>query len=252
MVGAMGGTAMNMREMLRARESARPSMGAGWLRAAVHACACVALLAAGWAAWRVAAAADRIAWAAEELPVLVGDVVRHEAGEVRALAAVESRAWRGAVDRAARRSEAALRAESGAWRAAARAAADDAVARLDARAAAAVGAVEGPSLAAAALIEEYRRLPAIVGERLDPWTDCRGNGACWQAQATALLGATRATAGETSRAMRTIREATPAIVGNVDRVTENVVKMTKPDSLKWRIIKAVAPVAGGIVFGSIK
>ena len=70
--------------------------------------------------------------------------------------------------------------------------------------------------------------------------------------ATALLGATRATAGETSRAMRTIREATPAIVGNVDRVTENVVKMTKPDSLKWRIIKAVAPVAGGIVFGSIK
>lgn len=222
------------------------------MRRAVHACACAALLAGAWAAWRVSSAVDRIAGAAEELPVLVGDVVRYEAAEARALAAMESRAWRVTVDRAAKRSEAALRAESGAWRAEVRAAADDAVARLDARAGQAVDAVGGPSLAAAALIEEYRRLPSIVGARLDPWTDCRGNGACWQAQATALLGATRATAGETSRTMRTIREATPGIVANVDRTADNVVRMTKPDSLKWRIIKTVSPALGGLIFGAIK
>ena len=103
-----------------------------------------------------------------------------------------------------------------------------------------------------AAIDEYRRIPVAIGQRLDVWTDCAGNGACWQAQATALLGASRVTAGETSRTMRAIREATPQIVANVDTTTANVARLTKPDSMRWRILKIAAPIATGAIFGAIK
>lgn len=89
-------------------------------------------------------------------------------------------------------------------------------------------------------------------QTLDPWTDCRGNGACWQAQFTALLGASRVTAGETSRTMREVRIATPKIAANVEATTGNVARLTKPESLGMRVIKMVAPLAGGALFGAIK
>ena len=89
-------------------------------------------------------------------------------------------------------------------------------------------------------------------KNLDPWTDCRGNGACWQAQFTALLGASRVTAGETSRTMREVRIATPKIAANVEVTTGNVARLTRPESLGMRVIKMVAPLAGGALFGAIK
>jgi hypothetical protein len=82
--------------------------------------------------------------------------------------------------------------------------------------------------------------------------ECRGNGACIPAQLTALLGASRATAGEASRTMRTIRESTPAIVGNADKITSNVERLTRPDRLAVRILKLAAPIFGGALFGAIK
>jgi hypothetical protein len=91
-----------------------------------------------------------------------------------------------------------------------------------------------------------------LAQNLSPWTDCRGNGACWQAQTTALLGAARVTAGETSRTMREVRIATPKIAGNVESATANVAKLTQPESLGMRVIKMIAPLAGGALFGAIK
>lgn len=222
------------------------------MKTALQVCGCIALLACSWMCYVVARSVDRIAFASEELPILAADVLRHESEQARELAAGESKAWRLLVDRASKRTESILRAESGAWRNQTMASFDIAISKFDARAGAAVASVESSSIAASALMDEYRRLPLIVGERLDPWTQCKGNGACWQAQMTALLGATRSTVGETSRTMRSIRESTPSIVGNIDRTADNVAKMTQPDPLKWRILKILAPVAGGMIFGSIR
>lgn len=60
------------------------------------------------------------------------------------------------------------------------------------------------------LVAAYGKLPADVGARLDPWTDCRGNGACWQAQFTAVLGASRATLGQVAR-------SAPSIAASMER-----------------------------------
>lgn len=122
----------------------------------------------------------------------------------------------------------------------------------DARLSELIAKADAPSAAAVELLDEYRRVPSIVGARLDPWTDCKGNGACWQAQMTAALGAGRVTLGETSRTMRSIREATPGITKNIDRTTANIERMTRPDSLAMKVLKLAAPIAGGALFGAIK
>ena len=89
-------------------------------------------------------------------------------------------------------------------------------------------------------------------DRIDPWTDCKGNGACWQAQSTALLGAARVTAGRTSQTMEAIRVATPQITANVEQTTANVARLTRPDSLGVRVMKFIGPIVGGALFGVIK
>ncbi len=190
------------------------------------------------------------------LPGAVDLAMSREAAELRADLGAESRAWRNLVAAQAESSRRALLIESAQWRreslsefAMAR---SDLTAVFDRRSGEFVRTTQAPAVAATALLEEYRRLPAAVGSRLDPWTDCAGNGACWQAQWTALLGASRVTAGETSRTMRAVREATPAIVANVDQTTANVARITKPDSLAIRILKLTAPVAGGVLFGAMK
>jgi intracellular sulfur oxidation DsrE/DsrF family protein len=88
------------------------------------------------------------------------------------------------------------------------------------------------------LSDAYAVIPATVGARLDPWTECKGNGACWQAQTTATLGALRVTLGETARASRQVRDGVPVIVGNFNRMSEssatiagNFAKASKP--LPW-------------------
>lgn len=60
------------------------------------------------------------------------------------------------------------------------------------------------------LMAAYREVPAAVGARLDPWTQCAGNGACWQAQFTAVLGASRATLGQVAR-------SAPSIAASMER-----------------------------------
>lgn len=186
------------------------------------------------------------------LPALVDHRIKTEAAEIRKLIANESVAARRLIDRNARAATSQLASESQAWREQTAQAIENNVTaafirldRIEAQAA-------SVAATANAAIDEYRRIPAEIGQRLDVWTDCAGNGACWQAQATALLGASRVTAGETSRTMRAIREATPQIVANVDATTANVARLTKPDSMRWRILKIAAPFATGAIFGAIK
>ena len=190
------------------------------------------------------------------LPATLDAAVTRETAALRADLNTESAAWRALAASEAARSRYAILAESDQWRreslselARAR---SDLITTLDQRSTELIRTAEAPAAATTALLDEYRRLPAVVGNRLDPWTDCTGNGACWQAQWTALLGASRVTAGETSRTMREIREATPAIVANVDQTTANVARITKPDSLAIRLFKLAAPVAGGVIFGAMK
>ena len=190
--------------------------------------------------------------AVEALPGRVDAAIAREAEATRAVLHAEAGAWRRMVDQQATAARRAAQDESAAYRG-----------TLDARAGEIIGQaaaelrdtrllLEGPAAELESTLAEYRRVPALVGQRLDPWTDCRGNGACWQAQATAFLGAARVTAGRTSTAMREIEQGMPRIVANIDRTTDNVARMTKPDSLGVRAFKLVAPVAGGILFGAIK
>jgi hypothetical protein len=38
----------------------------------------------------------------------------------------------------------------------------------------------------------------------------------------------------------------------VDVTTANVARLTRPDSIKMRILKLVAPIAGGAIFGAMR
>lgn len=69
------------------------------------------------------------------------------------------------------------------------------------------------------LMAAYQAVPATVGARLEPWTECRGNGACWQSQITATLGATRATMGA-------VAKAAPGIAAAMDRSANSTEKAT--------------------------
>jgi hypothetical protein len=227
-----------------------------WLAAFRHGLSVLLLGLSAWLVLECVSVVREVRALVVTLPGYVDVAVTREAAALRADINTESRAWRGLVANQAESARRALLIESAQWRreslsefAVAR---SDLTAVLDRRSGELVRTTQAPAVAATALLEEYRRLPAAVGSRLDPWTDCAGNGACWQAQWTALLGASRVTAGETSRTMRTIREATPAIVANVDQTTANVARITKPDSLAIRLLKLTAPVAGGVLFGAMK
>lgn len=217
------------------------------LLAAAVAAGCLA-----WCAVEAAFALREIRHQVSVLPVLVDTRVEVEMRATRKLIAREAAATRQTVATAATAATATAARESEAWRREfsqrVEFATVEALGRVD-RMAADLATVTASANSA---IDEYRRIPAVVGQRLDPWTDCAGNGACWQAQATALLGASRVTAGETSRTMKAIREATPAIVANVDKTTANVARITKPDSIAIRLMKLAAPLAGGAIFGVLK
>lgn len=81
----------------------------------------------------------------------------------------------------------------------------------------------------------YQRIPAVVGERLDPWTNCVGNGACWQAQFTASLGSARYTMGQVARAAPSITEsvklstlAAQQTAQSAAITAQNAAQITKP------------------------
>jgi hypothetical protein len=166
-----------------------------------------------------------------ELPLLVDNAIAREGAETRRVAleavagvrnslAGEIRATRGTLDHRL----------------------DDAIAKLDTRLGTITDAASdelrttGAELrrtgtAARIAIDRYAAIPGVVGERLDPWTDCRGNGACWQAQATAALGGLRATLGESARTARTIREVSPQIAVSLQRSADATAKSTEQTSL---------------------
>lgn len=190
------------------------------------------------------------------VPVQLDAAVSREAREAREVAVLESTNWRAMLERQAVAARKDAKGESKQWRQATteelRAMRKEVIHLTDAQLSDLIAKLDEPSAAAVALMDEYRRVPAIVGARLDPWTDCKGNGACWQAQGTAFLGAARVTAGETSRTMRTVRETAPAIAANVDKTTANVERLTRPDSLGMKVIKTIGPLVGGALFGAIK
>lgn len=186
------------------------------------------------------------------LPALIDYRIKAEGAEIRKLVSNESAAARHLLDAHAKSATSQLTGESRAWREQTTHIIESSVAGAFARLDRIEAQAASVATTANTAIDEYRRIPAAIGQRLDAWTDCAGNGACWQAQATALLGASRVTAGETSRTMRAIREATPQIVANVDTTTANVARLTKPDSMRWRILKIAAPIATGAIFGAIK
>jgi hypothetical protein len=123
---------------------------------------------------------------------------------------------------------------------------DAAVAEIRQTRAEIVQRIDPPIQALTAAVNEYGRVPREVGERLEPWTNCHGNGACWQAQATAMLGAGRVTLGETSRTMKVVREATPQILNDIEITTGNVAVFTRPTKWYWRLLP-ILPFAASAV-----
>lgn len=97
-------------------------------------------------------------------------------------------------------------------------------------------------------LEAYAAIPATVGARLDPWTDCR-KGTCLQAQAMGMIGTFRATGAEAARVGRVAREAAPSIVKDFGQTTANVERITRPEGWKWKAIRLIAPFAAGYATG---
>lgn len=202
-----------------------------------------------------------------ELPVAIPAVITTESRQWQELVVVEAEATRKmalaesgryrqvfAKELAAARDMAA--AESGAWRnatqaevALARSAlveeARAAVSLADQRAAVVTGSVER-TLAA------YSAVPAAIGDELAPYWRCKGNGACWPAQFTALLGAARVTAGRTSTTMRSIDQSIPPILSHIDQTAGNIARITRPPTLIERVLRLGATAAGGAVLGAMK
>ena len=71
-------------------------------------------------------------------------------------------------------------------------------------------------------------------------------------QALGLVAASKVAAGETAQTMRAVRDATPEITQNVARATAHVERLTRPDRPVVRVLKIVAPIAGGAILGAVK
>ena len=71
-------------------------------------------------------------------------------------------------------------------------------------------------------------------------------------QALGLVAASKVAAGETAQTMRAVRDAAPEIARNVEKTTANVERITRPDSLAVRVLKAVSPAIGGAILGALK
>lgn len=85
----------------------------------------------------------------------------------------------------------------------------------------------------ASLLATYEAIPAAVGSRLDPWTDCRGNGACWQAQTTATLGAARYTLGAVAR-------SAPQIATSIEKSAEASERATEATAAAMRNLQELS------------
>lgn len=86
---------------------------------------------------------------------------------------------------------------------------------------------------ATSLLETYESIPGAVGKRIGPWVNCTGNGACWQAQATGALGATRATLGAIAR-------SAPAITESIERSAEASERATNATAKAMRNLEELS------------
>jgi uncharacterized phage infection (PIP) family protein YhgE len=71
-------------------------------------------------------------------------------------------------------------------------------------------------------------------------------------QALGLVAASKVATGETAQTMRAVRDATPEITQNVAQTTAHVERLTRPDRPVVRVLKIVAPIAGGAILGAVK
>lgn len=91
-----------------------------------------------------------------------------------------------------------------------------------------------PAVAGAVdLMAAYQAVPGVVGGRIDRWTQCTGNGNCWQSQITATLGATRATMGA-------VAKAAPGIAASMDRSADATARATSATADAMRNIAEVS------------
>src|SRR2546421_10881112 len=65
------------------------------------------------------------------------------------------------------------------------------------------------------LTTAYAGLPASIGERVDPFTDCRRNSLCWQNQVSDNLFAARTTLRDVSGTMFTLNAAVPKLTSDM-------------------------------------
>jgi hypothetical protein len=85
----------------------------------------------------------------------------------------------------------------------------------------------------AKLTDAYADLPKTVGDRLDPYTDCKNNALCWQNQFTDTLFAVRTTSRDVSKTMVNVQKTTdlfgvefPKITKNTENITSNINDIT--------------------------
>lgn len=94
----------------------------------------------------------------------------------------------------------------------------------------------------AKLTDAYADLPKTVGERLDPYTDCKNNALCWQNQATDTLFAIRTTTRDVSRTMVSVEKTTDLFGVEFPKITKNTEDVSKNiDDITLHISKLTTP-----------
>jgi hypothetical protein len=174
---------------------------------------------------RLAAAAGA---AVDEMPVMLNSAIAVQGEEFRALMAGELSETRGAVLRRVDGLSDLIDRHAAAIE-------GSAVSEIQTTRRDLIAEIHPISGGAVDLLLAYQQVPAQVGARLDPWTDCHGNGACWQSQITATLGATRATFGQVAKAAPSVASsfersalATEQTTAATAKAMNNLAELTRP------------------------
>lgn len=89
-----------------------------------------------------------------------------------------------------------------------------------------------------------------VREAVAPNLQCKGNGGCWPAKGTAILGGIAKMVGEGGLIEQGWRKETPAIAANIRGITGNGERATRPSKL-LTVVKYAAPIVGAVVAGKL-
>lgn len=79
----------------------------------------------------------------------------------------------------------------------------------------------------------YEAVPGTIGSRLDPWTDCKGNGNCWQAQISGTMGSARYTLGQ-------VAKVAPDMAKSAERSAQSTEKATQATAEAMRNVRDLA------------